>query len=152
MTITNEERNERRKKRRFRVKQDARNRCIEKLENVYKNARRFFYEREFILQARKEIWSSQDFLGLPEIWREFVRGADHIFTRDFEGELEWVHIHPKTGKRTPRHDKSLEGHYREIEGDKSCFCYVLKSGKFVPIDKEHRTAEDAVVIKAEQNT
>ena len=138
MTQTLEEKNKVNRRARHSLKMKRRNSCIEMFTNLYNNARRFHWEREFINQSRNDVWASDTFKCLPEIWREFVRGAAHILSEQFEKELVWTHLHPKIGQRVRTKDKSLEGFYPDINSDESCFCYELEDGRFEPIDKEHR--------------
>ncbi len=138
MKQTREEKNRAASNRRFAIKMKRRDSCIEEFVRLYDNARKWQHERQIILEARKAVWESEAFKLLPEIWREFVRGAAHVLCNQFENELIWTHIHPKTGVRTRTKDKSLEGLHGDIDTEKSCFCYELMIGNFIPIDEKHR--------------
>lgn len=164
MNDTDQQLETRRKKRRaadYRRKVGRRNQVIEQLENIYRNARRFYWDRFRIRQARVKVLQGDLMKSLPGNYRDFIEGADHILTRDFEKELEWVHIHPKTGKRVPRSHPSLEGLYNKVDGEKSCFCYVVSNVwreqkaepkyvpdvAYIPIEPEYRTEEDEEAAK-----
>jgi len=132
--------------RRHTLKMSRRNSCIESFTNIYMNTLRFKWDRDKLNQSRIEMWESDTFRSLPGSWQEFVRGAVHVLSSQFEKQLVWTHIHPRTGKRLRGGHKSLDKLHSQINTDYSCFCYEPEEGQFVPIDKEHRDLDKKIGI------